>query len=491
MRTRIYFSALLALSAIMANAQTSYDVARLMDEDLNGTARYVGMGGAMGAFGSDVSVISKNPAGMGTFFNSDVNLSFSGSASSTSMRGAGTAFEGTPASTSYFSDGDRSNLRMALDNASFVLALPTYSERGLKSVNFAFAYRRILDTDRSISYHDDFLSPNGYTVYRDFADNQQNRINQFDFNLSFNNNDRFYWGVTMGIVNSRYRSDGHFYDYYPVQSGISKSDDYNAVDRMNDMNAHGFNVGLGVIARPGAGGLRFGLSFKSPTYYRVTQNYADYLYATWGEKKDGTKYAENTSYNFVSPFTVNVSAGYSGRTSAIGVEYEYKAANWANVRVSNQDLKDQCGYTDFKPYSALRIGYEANISKMSLRCGYNYTFPMFKDNAYKYMGYYDEEQNFKGDTGFNGIRYDREFENLKGRHTISVGAGYCSAPNSEGAQFYVDAAFVYNIRNSEFNVGEYAVNDPYHCAIDQRPVDPTVGYQTRSGKLLLTLGCTF
>ncbi|MBO4499883.1 MAG: hypothetical protein J5732_06475 [Bacteroidaceae bacterium] len=505
MKTRIYFSALLTLSAMAANAQTSYDVARLMEEDLNGTARYVGMGGAMGAFGSDVSVISKNPAGIGTFVNNDVNVSFSGSASCTSMRNPGIAFEGTPSATAYYSDGDKSDLRMALDNASFVLTLPTYSEYGLKNVNFAFAYRRVADTERILSYHDDFQEPDSKNVvFRDFEDNQQNRINQFDFNLSFNHNDRFYWGITTGVVTSLYRSDGHFYDYYPKQEGFNSPTDYNSVDRMNDFNARGWNIGLGVILRPRAGGLRFGLSFKSPTYYRVNQYYSDYLYAEWGSdytiddkgnKIVPDKYSTNTSYRFVSPLSVNVSAGYSWNTSAIGLEYEFNAAGLANMKIANQTLKNQCGYKDFKSYSVLRVGYETNISKLSLRCGYNYTFPVFKEDAYKNIGNYvqgeDQEYKFKGTTEFNQNRFDREFENPKGRHTISVGAGYCSAPNSEGSQFYVDAAFVYNISNSDFNVGEYSVNDAYHRRVDDRPVDPTVGYQTRRGKLLLTLGWTF
>ena len=42
----------------MLNAQTTiYDANRLMGSDLNGTARFVGMGGAMGALGGDISTM--------------------------------------------------------------------------------------------------------------------------------------------------------------------------------------------------------------------------------------------------------------------------------------------------------------------------------------------------------------------------------------------------------------------------------------------------
>lgn len=48
-------------------AQETYENAKLMKGDLNGTARYVGMGGAMEALGADISTISTNPAGIGLF----------------------------------------------------------------------------------------------------------------------------------------------------------------------------------------------------------------------------------------------------------------------------------------------------------------------------------------------------------------------------------------------------------------------------------------
>ena len=63
------------LAAMPAAAQDTYESARLMGSDLNGTARYVGMGGAMDALGADISTISSNPAGIGVFRHSNVSAS--------------------------------------------------------------------------------------------------------------------------------------------------------------------------------------------------------------------------------------------------------------------------------------------------------------------------------------------------------------------------------------------------------------------------------
>ena len=65
---------ILAVSLIpaFAFAQDIYQVGELSTTDLNGTARYVGMGGAMGALGGDISVMSLSPAAVGLFRHNDL-----------------------------------------------------------------------------------------------------------------------------------------------------------------------------------------------------------------------------------------------------------------------------------------------------------------------------------------------------------------------------------------------------------------------------------
>ena len=51
-----------SLLSMPLSAQETYENANLATQDLNGTARYVGMGGAMDALGADISTIGTNPA---------------------------------------------------------------------------------------------------------------------------------------------------------------------------------------------------------------------------------------------------------------------------------------------------------------------------------------------------------------------------------------------------------------------------------------------
>ena len=62
-----YYLLAASLLTMPAFAQETYENSRIADTDLNGTARYVGMGGALEALGADLSTMSSNPAGIGLY----------------------------------------------------------------------------------------------------------------------------------------------------------------------------------------------------------------------------------------------------------------------------------------------------------------------------------------------------------------------------------------------------------------------------------------
>ena len=117
MKRTAIIAALLA-TTMAAAAQETYDNARLATQDLNGTARYVGMGGAMDALGADLSTISTNPAGIGLFRSSQVKLSMG-------IMGQEDAAD--------FADASKSHV--SFDQAGFV-----YAKRTGRSSFFNFAF---------------------------------------------------------------------------------------------------------------------------------------------------------------------------------------------------------------------------------------------------------------------------------------------------------------------------------------------------------------
>ena len=68
---------MLGLMAAPALAQETYQDTKIAENALTGTARYVGMGGAMEALGADLSTMSTNPAGIGMFRRSQAALTAS------------------------------------------------------------------------------------------------------------------------------------------------------------------------------------------------------------------------------------------------------------------------------------------------------------------------------------------------------------------------------------------------------------------------------
>ena len=76
-KVKMIILAALSVSALTGiQAQTLYDASRLLDNDLNGTARFVGMGGAMGALGGDISTMGTNPAVIGIYRRNEAIITF-------------------------------------------------------------------------------------------------------------------------------------------------------------------------------------------------------------------------------------------------------------------------------------------------------------------------------------------------------------------------------------------------------------------------------
>ena len=71
MKRLLYILALLPLGI---SAQNMYNVSSLFENDLRGTARFVGMGGSMSALGADMSAMGTNPAGMAMFRSNDASI---------------------------------------------------------------------------------------------------------------------------------------------------------------------------------------------------------------------------------------------------------------------------------------------------------------------------------------------------------------------------------------------------------------------------------
>ena len=66
---KYYFSLSFLIITSVCFAQNEEDALRYSNLHFGGTARYIGVSGAFGALGADISVLSVNPAGMARYKN--------------------------------------------------------------------------------------------------------------------------------------------------------------------------------------------------------------------------------------------------------------------------------------------------------------------------------------------------------------------------------------------------------------------------------------
>lgn len=483
-RKYLLLGALVSVASV-AYAQDSYDAQNIVNSDLNGTARFVAMGGALGALGGDISVMSTNPAGTGMYRKSDVSLSLSGLFTSKSAMGHDKA-------------------RMSLDQGGVIIAfdMDNPSSQGLQFVNFGVNYQKkrnyLSNQLTDVKYLDGVFSQTyqladmanwamgdarraGYaydewfgtmlklataednTVLVDAVDADGEKIRddydnalyngvgahsayfekatfggniQADINVSFNVSDKFFFGGSVGVYDIEYDRES----FYREVDGNGNSYDFT---NWYKTNGDGFDVKLGFICRPIEDSpFRFGVSVHTPIWYRLTDSNGGTLYYN----DDRIGYLENGEYdyNFRTPWKFSASIGHTiGNKFAIGAEYEFQDLSTAKYSEVGNHESDYFRNTNkitqetLRGQHTLKVGVEFKpIEALSLRAGYNFVSSPFKKNAFRTIGY-------------DGIYTETDYTNWGATNRFTVGLGY----RYKGG--YFDLAWQYQAQKGDF----YAFDD--------------------------------
>ncbi len=490
---KIFFSAcLLSLFMAHAHAQETYENTKLIDNDLNGTARYVGMGGAMEALGADISVINSNPAGIGLFRHSSGSVSFG----LVSQDGASSFKYGNKTNASFdqagfvysLRDGRRTfinfgfnyhksknfdyilNAASGLNGASqhklsYMKALANENNLDKTSSGWRgkFAYTSQLD---NLYYNTLMMTSSDGFFYNDasryeFGRAETGYIGEYDFNTSANVNDRVYLGITIGIHDVHYT--GHsLYSEALVNLNNQTAGDITVNDERR-ITGTGYNASFGIIFRPvDASPFRIGLSVTTPTWYDLKTS--NYTYLINNTKADGggklqgdyPNYTTGESYEFklFTPWKFGVSLGHTvGNYLALGASYEYADYSRLDTRVNDGYDVDYWGDVyehsssdepmnrhtreTLKAVSTLKIGAEAKVMpNLAVRAGYNYVSPMFKKEGYKDGNIDSYGSNYSSAT---------DYTNWEATNRYTVGVGYTLGKMS------FDLAYQYAQTNGKFH----------------------------------------
>lgn len=527
MKRRISFAAFALTVILPAFAQDTYESARLLGSDLNGTARYVGMGGAMDALGADISTISSNPAGIGLFRHSTVSASL-----------------GLVSQQDAHKFDDKSTTTVSFDQAGFV-----YSARLNRAsfVNFAFNYHKSRNFNQILSAANalDGTSQNGLTYHKAlnniyyFETNNQNEamgyyspsevswafseadylnanvlmcdaekhlkdkdapwiyyneangysfdrahrgwINNFDLNISGNVNDRFYWGLTVGLKHVNYKG----YSEY-AESLIDIDDKAVGAVSIGDerkIKGSGLDVTAGVIFRPvEASPFKIGLTISTPTWYDLSTSNDTYMLnnSSVGYWDNGHSH-QDYDFKFYTPWKFGVSLGHTiGNQVAIGAGYEFSDYSASTNRVNKSDgywYRDygySPSYTDepmkrnteksLKGVHTLRAGVEFKpVPEMAVRFGYNYVSSPYEKDGVRDMTIESPGVAYSSTT---------DYVNWQDTHRITCGLGV------KLDKWNIDLAYQYNTTKGDFHPFQpYAGNSGVKEVSNKRhQVLMTVGY---------------
>ena len=425
-----------------AGAQTIYDAAKLAERDLNGTARFVGMGGAMGALGGDISTMGTNPAGIGIYRSNDIMTSFSFPAYGTESKYLGKTF-----------NNDKN--QWAFDNIGLVFASKIGNQTALRYVNFGFNYKRtksfyknmtmgglmgavddifvsqvnqmgqqatdVVSYDRS-NYDfgssdaysnnrigwlgimgfqgfltDAFRDEDGLDVYEpivpddveaNFNSNEKGGISQYDFNVALNLNDRVYLGLTIGAYDVNYKKNTWYDEDYGNNEGY-------VLDSYNRIKGSGVDVKFGAIVRPfESSPFRIGFAIHTPTFYNLTY--------------------ENGASMTSDVFLKKVQEG--------GKEFE--------VRDDNPAEGSQATRVSFDANDGRNIEQDFRLStpwRFNASLGYTVGSSLALGAEYEYEDY--SSMKFKYPEGDEMIDQNGTIKDyLKGVHTFRIGAEYKVIP---------------------------------------------------------------
>jgi long-subunit fatty acid transport protein len=515
------------LTGATLNAQTLYDADRLMGSDLNGTARFVSMGGAMGALGGDISTIGTNPAGIGIYRSNDAMISFG-----LVNTGSKSTFDKNTIDTekSYGS----------FDNIGFVLSNKIGDLTLLKYINIGFNYRKLKSFDKNMSAEggilvsqtqqfksmvnnsahygiitpDELMSKDAFTlnfvpwlgvmahdanliafdeneelyqpyllddntVFSEYSSKERGGVDSYDMNIALNFYDRFYLGATLGAYSVDYTRHTSYSETFYVRDTYTGGDDGSYTLHNNyALEGSGIDFKLGVIVRPiETSSLRIGVAIHTPTWYQLKENhfarlnYRTYTSAgeppaigeTFPQSANGNPMEGKTEYRITTPWKYNLSLGYTISRN-IAVGAEYEYSDHSSSTLRYDD--------GVKMEETNAIG-EGLKGVHTIRAGAE--FKLAPEFSFR-LGYNHITASLYKDTfknlPVNTIRTDTEFSNIKAVNNYTLGVGYRSK------NVYVDMAYLYNSYKEDF----YAFDHIYL---------PATKVANSNHKLMFTLGLHF
>ncbi|NUO01616.1 MAG: hypothetical protein HUU01_13500 [Saprospiraceae bacterium] len=415
---RIILSFGLLLIFTLAHSQTASDALRFSYLDGSGisTARSLGSGGALSALGTDFSVISTNPAGLGWYRRSEFVITPSLTAVGTESKlldsedalvnrerisklgisNLGIVIASSPSSgqwtTFNFGIGLNQlanfNQRFFYDGQSAGSIINRFQElaNGSESLDdfesgLAYDAEALYDFNSDGLYDSDVeLRPNAL-IYKEQTVTTSGSLNELAFSFAGSYNDKLMLGVTIGVPFLNYTADKTYKesDKGEDQGGnVPFFDDLEFTESLTTTGI-GINLKAGLIYRP-IQAVRLGVAFHTPTAFGLDDTYRNtmnYFYTDSDGSKSGSAESPDGlfDYKFRSPWRIigglGIVVGKSGFLSGEIEWADYTGAQFGyadfpdDEREVNNDIVNQ-----LQAAANIRLGGEFVYDIFRLRAGF-------------------------------------------------------------------------------------------------------------------------
>jgi hypothetical protein len=420
---------LVSAALLRGYSQNIDDALRYSQIFYNGTARFMGMGGAFSALGGDLSSISLNPAGTGVFRSSELTITL-----------PQMYYNRNSATWNGTNKTNFSNPWKMGQIGAVINLIPQGRESGLVSLNLAYSFNRtnnfsenvtisnantpiesrnlssiidswssqangntksqlfgapslayqtyLIDTlagsnDQYVSilsnYGENTNNSYGQTIKRVITNDGYSAEHAISIGANFSN--KLYLGATLGINKISYSG---LYQHEEIDDNNLIYDFKNLTytDHL-EASGTGYSFKIGAIVKP-VEFLRVSLALHSPTYYRISEYYFDNLATTFDTFVNGQNSYEASNlpsrykYTLTTPFRAIAGVAVQIKKLAmLSFDYDYtnysmaqfsKASDGYNYSNENQSINDV-----LKPTSNFRFGAEFRVnSNIYLRGGYSY-----------------------------------------------------------------------------------------------------------------------
>lgn len=487
-------------------AQTDEDVIRYSNIGVGGTTRSLGMGGAMGALGGDMSCAHYNPAGLGIMIKSDLNLGFGlNFANTTSALNQSNNSKFSPALTFNFigisgTNPDKNNINNKYTFAITLNQLQNFNQQiniqgrpthgksiTLDMLDYAKGkpYNKLDPVYEGAAYYTyviDMLDTNNFNSYYSFIDTSKSflqhntisksgRINELAFSFAYSFNENVYLGASIGVPFLKY---AYMSDYAEIddknQMYINKINDstyvssypytvnyYQGFGGIKDFHyitnytttATGINIKIGTIIRA-TDYLRVGLYYHSPTWYSAKDIYYYTFVSDWDEGQSVNITTPNGggmyNYKIITPSKIGLSAsGIINNWLSINSDYELIDYRQGLLRSGDAGVFNNANKAIKEKYTLsgnFKFGIELNTKPIIFRTGW---------------------------TSF-GSPFGNQFIGNYVRNAFSIGIGY------KGENFYYDVAIIKTFTGKQL----YYMYNPQYC-------DPT-NIKTNLTQIIFTIG---